>query len=729
MRYAFRISEIADKSPSVLGGKAHSLARMIRAGLRVPDGLCIPVQAYQHYVACTGLLDRILITLFRKRFEDMRWEEIWDVSLRVRSLFLAPPLPQDLHDVLFHEITKALDGKAVVVRSSAPGEDSAATSFAGLHDSFVNIVGAESVLEHVRLVWASLWSDRALLYRQEIGLDVRHSAMAVLVQEMVAGERSGIVFTQNPTDASQDIVEAVYGLNQGLVEGSIEPDRWIVNRESRSILSHRGTQRDHAMFPASEGFRSQPLSNDDSTRPPLDSDEVRHVFDQALDLEALFNAPQDIEWTFRACDLFVLQARPITRLNASDPNDSRAWYLSLSRSLDNLSTLRVRIEGVHLPAMAEEAKRWACVDLRSFPDAALADETERRLDQCGYWEKIYKEDFIPFAHGMRLFGQFYTDLLHPADPYEFMDLLMGTDLLSKRRNLLMEKLANMLREDSQLAEAVQTDGQAAKKGPFGAILDDLLVEFGDTSWGDVRLAHERMAVVRLLLEMAKQAPHGNLAAPSDQPDKERRFLALFEADRRTLAADLLDIGRASYRLRDNDNVYLGKIKGQVLAVIAEGRLRFADRGLSDLPTSLPPGEVVKALCDPRYRPQASPSPEAAPHELMHPELDVKVRQVVGQPASAGIGIGMARVVTCSEDLFSFRVGEVLVCDAIDPNMTFVVPLATGIVERRGGMLIHGAIIAREYGIPCVTGVPDATRIVRTGDKVSVDGYLGIVVIG
>lgn len=69
------------------------------------------------------------------------------------------------------------------------------------------------------------------------------------------------------------------------------------------------------------------------------------------------------------------------------------------------------------------------------------------------------------------------------------------------------------------------------------------------------------------------------------------------------------------------------------------------------------------------------------------------------------------------------------CDAIDPNMTFVVPLATGIVERRGGMLIHGAIIAREYGIPCVTGVPDATSIIRTGDKVSVDGYLGIVVIG
>ena len=95
----------------------------------------------------------------------------------------------------------------------------------------------------------------------------------------------------------------------------------------------------------------------------------------------------------------------------------------------------------------------------------------------------------------------------------------------------------------------------------------------------------------------------------------------------------------------------------------------------------------------------------------------------------GIASGSGRVILGAEDLFQVRRGEVLVCDAIDPNMTFVVPLAAGIVERRGGMLIHGAIIAREYGIPCVTGVPNATRLIRTGDAVTVDGYLGIVTVG
>lgn len=730
MTYAIRISEINDQCPSALGGKAHTLARMIRAGLRVPDGLCIPVQAYQDYVTSTGLLDRILITLFRKRFEDMRWEEIWDVSLRVRNLFLVTPLPRDLRESLLHGIAAALSGGPVAVRSSAPGEDAASTSFAGLHESFLNVVGTDSILEHVRLVWASLWSDRALLYRQEIGLDVRHSAMAVLVQDMVAGERSGVAFTRNPADPSQGIVEAVHGLNQGLVDGSVEPDRWILDRATRGgIVGHRPAQRDHALVPSSSGIQQRPLSRSEAARPPLDVGEVHLIFNQALELEALFGAPQDVEWTFRADRLFLLQARPITRTGAATPEDSRLWYLSLRRNLDNLKALRVRIEEVHLPAMAEEARRWASADPRSFTDAALADETERRLDRCGYWEKTYKEDFIPFAHGMRLFGQFYADLVHPADPYEFMDLLTGADLLSKRRNLLMEKLAGMLREDTRLAEAVRTDDSAAQKGPYGELLKDLLDEFGDTSWGDVRLAHERRAVIGLLLEMAKQTPRSSPAETSDPSDRERRFLALFEADRVPLAKDLLDIGRASYRLRDNDNVYLGKLKGQLLALLAEGRRRLAARGWSDLPASLPPGEVAKALRDPLHAPTASPGQEAAPREAIRLELSMKVRQVVGQPASPGIGVGAARVVTCSEELFAFRAGEVLVCDAIDPNMTFVVPLAAGIVERRGGMLIHGAIIAREYGIPCVTGVPEATAIIRTGDRVSVDGHLGIVVVG
>jgi pyruvate,water dikinase len=110
-------------------------------------------------------------------------------------------------------------------------------------------------------------------------------------------------------------------------------------------------------------------------------------------------------------------------------------------------------------------------------------------------------------------------------------------------------------------------------------------------------------------------------------------------------------------------------------------------------------------------------------------LEIKPRQLIGQPAGPGIARGRARVIREHSDLADFQHGDVMVCDAVDPNMTFVVPLAAAVVERRGGMLIHGAIIAREYGLPCVTGIPDATTLVRTGEDVTVDGYLGIVTVG
>jgi pyruvate,water dikinase len=127
------------------------------------------------------------------------------------------------------------------------------------------------------------------------------------------------------------------------------------------------------------------------------------------------------------------------------------------------------------------------------------------------------------------------------------------------------------------------------------------------------------------------------------------------------------------------------------------------------------------------RPITTPS-ESSPREPPPFEPTVQARQLVGQPAGKGIGRGVARVVQSREDLLAFEKGEILVCDTIDPNMTFIVPLAGGIVERRGGMLIHGAIVAREHGIACVTGVPDATRWILTGDALTVDGYLGMVVV-
>jgi pyruvate,water dikinase len=711
-----------------VGGKGFALAMMARESLTVPEAICITTEAYHQYMRSTGLRDNLVMVLYRKAFKDMRWEEIWDTALRIRNLFLKTAIPTDLRALLTLPIESAFAEKAVSVRSSAPGEDSSKTSFAGLHESYVNIRGTEAIFDHIRLVWASLWSDRALLYRQELGLDVDRSAMAVVVQEMISGERSGVVFGRSPVDESQAVVEAVYGLNQGLVDGTVEPDRWILRRNTGQILSHSPAQREKVLNAAPLGTRLEDLSPQLRKKAPLLEGEVSDVFQLAMRAEAFFKSPQDVEWTYRKKRLHALQSRPITT-GATPDGDERLRYLSLHRSFDNLKELRTKIEKDLIPAMEAEAAILADIELTGFSDADLADEIERRMGIHQKWQDVYWRDCIPFAHGMRMFGQIYNDVVHPKDPFEFMDLLKGTRMVSIQRNEILEDLAGWLRKDPQLAECLRLKGLEDCDSAFREAFNDLSNTFGDLTWGETGFMQDPRQLVGFLLEMTDRPPTNGSKPLKDINSLEGNFLSLFEEAQKTYAKEILDLARASYRLRDDDNIYLGKIEGQMRNALSEGKRRIervfgTDRGSPETQ------EIIKTLRNRRDKPpKSSPAPPGVPTQGLKENFHIKARQIVGQPAGPGIAFGKARVVLEPADLFAFKTGEILVCDAVDPNMTFVVPLAAGIVERRGGMLIHGAIIAREYGLPCVTGVAGAATSIKTGDTLTVDGYLGIVIIG
>jgi pyruvate,water dikinase len=707
-----------------VGGKALALARMARAGIAVPPFVAVTTDAYAAYLEATGLRARISFELERKDLVDMRWEEMWDTALRVRNLFLTTPLPEDLRAALAEPLAARFAGTPTVVRSSAPGEDSAAASFAGLHESYVNVRGVEAILEHVKLVWASLWSDAALLYRRELGLDPRRSVMAVVVQEVVAGERSGVAFSCHPEDGERALVEAVHGLNQGLVDGVVEPDRWTLRRRDGALLEHHAAERLEMMTPVEDGVQLVALPGDLGEAPPLADDELPVVYGLARRAEGHFAAPQDVEWTLRRGELYALQSRPITTL-AGEAGDGRATYLSLRRSFENLERLRRRIEDEDLPQMTAAADRLAGVSLDDLDDAGLLAALHARKYAHERAVDVYVTDFVPFAHGVRLFGAAYNDVLHPDDPYEFADLLTATPMLSLRRNAALERVADLLREGREEAAA-----RAA---------DELLTEFGDTAvMGASGARDEVLALARRFVARSAGAPAGGVQARSDVTGRVRRFIEAHPEPERERAAALLDLARASWRLRDDDNLYLGRLEHLLTAAIEEaGR-----RGLSvedemrprpvTLPSPLgarPAGTPSGSAGDPQPEAEAEAEATSTGGEVPAGGARARARQIVGQPAGPGLAVGRARVVAAREDLTAFTDGEILVCDAIEPEMTFIVPLAAGIVERRGGMLIHGAIIAREYGLPCVTGVPRATELISTGDRVTVDGYLGIVIIG
>ena len=716
------IVPLADVSPQAValaGGKGCNLSALATSGFPVPPTLVVTAPAYRRFIAANELEERILLELNRKAFADMRWEEIWDAALRIRNLFLRAFWPEDLKDILQRALEPGLANAPTVIRSSATSEDSAGASFAGLHESYVNVRGLEAILEHVRKVWASLWSDAALLYRQELGLAPARSDMAVLIQELVMGDASGVAFSVNPLDADQCVLEAVPGLNQGLVDGLITPDRWILERRSGKVMEFAPGEGNEALFPAQQGIARRPVAHR-AGEACLADDDVQRLFADVRKIEACFGCPQDIEWTRGQGRFTYLQTRPVTA-TADGGRDQRGWYLSLRRSYDNLCRLRTKIEDDLIPGMIQVARELAQEDLDHLADEALASEIERRAGINHHWSNVYYADFIPFAHGVRLFGQVYNDALKPDDPYAFVDLLTDTPMESLARNGRLEEMAAMIRDDPELSARLKDGEGPPASGSFRSALEEFLTEYGDLSsavTGDQERTANHGPLIHLVLELAVAAPAADRRTLNDPHIAENRFLDCFDGDERTWAADLLDLARASYRLRDDDNIHLSRIEAQLRRAVRTGHARLESRK-----------DAVGVLAEmvARYPLSSEGEPSPAVEGASTPKI--RARQLVGQPAGPGVARGPARVVHAPHDLARFRSGEILICDAVDPNMTFVVPLAAGIVERRGGMLIHGAIIAREYGLACVTGVPEIMRYVASGDEVTVDGYLGIVIMG
>lgn len=738
--YVIPLAEVDRSHQSLVGGKAARLGTLARMGHPVAPGFCVAIGAYALFLAESRLENLIRMELERKQFEDMRWEEIWDAALRIRSAFVAHPIPAEVTAAVTNALGAYPMETAWAVRSSAPGEDSANRSFAGLHESYLGIAGLQAVLDAIRWVWASLWSDAAMLYRKELSLDPAKSRMAVLVQAMRAEEVSGVAFGCDPRQVSREIaiVEAVPGLCSGLVDGQVDPDRWHLRRSDGTIVEwHPGSR------------------NESGTRSPLlDDQDLGHLLHVLDGVESLFAWPPDIEWTGRRERFTLLQARPITTL-VSASEDKRAWYLTLRPGMARLRTLRIRVAEELIPALEAEGTRFAAEDLETFTDEQLAKAIEERLASVQRWTKTYWDDFIPFAHGVRRLAVYYNDAVRPQDPYEFVGLLQGEDLLATRRNSTLRSLAARLRQNAPLRDAVHrachstpagvANWQDVFSGQVRAITggEEFLAEFQrglesslDLAYGNIRLADRPDLILQTVLEMERAIGDGDPHSVRSERDSReafrQRLLTAVGPDRQEEALETLEIGRLSWRLRDNDNLLLARVESQLFRAIdlAAVRLKSAGRLARDAKvTREAAGRISAALRDRLAGEVILPEEPKTAQVTKSARPDETPRQLIGQPAAPGLESGKVRCIRSSEDLGRFQAGEVLVCDAIQPMMTHLVPLAAAIVERRGGMLIHGAIIARELGIPCVNGIADVVDFLNDGDLVTVDGFLGIVTVG
>ncbi|MGI9537324.1 MAG: PEP/pyruvate-binding domain-containing protein [Desulfocapsaceae bacterium] len=729
MKWIYSIDRLPQPDALVIGGKGMALMQMADAGLPVPAPLCISTAAYDLFVDTNHLREKIGLELYRKNIRDMRWEEIWDASLRIQLLFLKGKISGELKRNILETIRDKFGDQPLVIRSSAPEEDGAGGSFAGLHDSYINVSGSNEIIRKIKKVWASLWSDRAILYRQELGLEVLKSRMAVVVQPFIEGQVSGILFTQNPLDEQQMVVEAVHGLNQGLVDGAVAPDRWLINRQSLRVEAHKAPEKRDTCFvrSSSGGLITCRLDSERSGHPPLEENLVDGIVRLGRRVEDHYRVPQDIEWTLADEQWCILQARPITAGSESTQGDKRAWYLSLTRSYQNLLDLRDRITQKLLPEMDEDSARLAAVNFDEMGDTDLALELRRRSQLNERWTAVYWSDFIPFAHGVRLFGEVYNDLIEPDDPFEFVILLTGQKMLSTERNDLLKGCAKLASADNLLRQSLKGGvlkdaGGEEFQSKVSRLRSHFSIDF--VGGGDPQAVDK--IISSMILQYSLLASESRATSDTERKRLEREFLGTAERKIELDPAELLSMARESYRIRDDDNIHIGRI-GQELeraCEYARARLHGSGSSVPQRTSALNLALVLegKTVAEGAAEVAETEKPKGADHTR------VRARQLQGQPASRGIASGTARVVKQMTDLSEFKKGEVLVIDSIDPTMTFFAPLAAAIIERRGGMLIHGAIIAREYGIPCITGVVGATDHISTGDRITVDGYLGICTV-
>ncbi|ACZ84882.1 PEP/pyruvate-binding domain-containing protein [Streptosporangium roseum] len=291
----------------LVGGKAANLGVLTAAGLPVPPGLCVTTEAYRRVTEQAGLED-VLDALAVTAAGETR--VLNELAGRARELVLSAPVPADIADA----VRRSAHGP-VAVRSSATAEDLPHASFAGQQDTYLNVIGADAVLDAVRRCWASLWTDRAVAYRAANGIDHRAVLLAVVIQEMVQSEVAGVMFTANPVTGRrrEAVIDASPGLGEAVVSGAVNPDHFVVDTATGRITARRLGDKRLAV-------RSLPGGGVEHVETAVEGAcvtdaQVRALAELGGRVEDHYGSPQDTEWAVDAGGaLWLTQARPITTL-------------------------------------------------------------------------------------------------------------------------------------------------------------------------------------------------------------------------------------------------------------------------------------------------------------------------------------------------------------------------------------------------------------------------------
>ncbi|MEU0386611.1 rifamycin-inactivating phosphotransferase [Streptomyces chartreusis] len=406
-QYVLGLQEIDEVQVGVVGGKGAHLGELSRIeGVRVPGGFCVTTDAFRRIMAEAPSIDDRLDQLSRLNRDDR--EEIRTLSAQIRRTIEGIAIPGDVAAAITRALTQLGEDAAYAVRSSATAEDLPTASFAGQQDTYLNVMGPTAILQHVSRCWASLFTERAVTYRQRNGIDHRTVHMAVVVQRMVVPRAAGILFTADPVTGNRKVatVDAGFGLGEALVSGLVNPDVFTVRDGEVVARAIAAKQRAVQALPGG-GTQEVAIDARRQEEPALTDAQVVRLVRLGRRIEAHFGRPQDIEWCMVDDDFHIVQSRPITTLFPIPETGDQENHVYVSVGHQQMMTDPMRPLGLsmwQLTAMApmheaggrlfvdvtrrlaSPASRAPLLDVVGRGDPLVRDALETVLD---------RDDFVP----------------------------------------------------------------------------------------------------------------------------------------------------------------------------------------------------------------------------------------------------------------------------------------------------------------------------------------------
>ncbi len=300
-----------------VGGKGANLGELTQAGFPVPKGFVVTSGAYLESIEVSGARQRLGELMAATDPADS--ESLASAATETQRLVSETPIPEAIENEVLKAYAELGDNVRVAVRSSGTSEDAGDTSFAGMNATFTNVVGSQDLLARIGDCWTSLYGERVVAYRANGKLE-DEPAIAVVVQEMVTSEKSGVIFTADPTSVTTDrlIIEAVLGQGEAIVSGMVEPDTYVVHKDGPRVLSVRVGHQDRKIVRGPDGQDLEvELTPEEGAHRLVDDEHILELARLAMAVEEHYGKPQDIEWALAEGKTWLVQSRPITTLHAT----------------------------------------------------------------------------------------------------------------------------------------------------------------------------------------------------------------------------------------------------------------------------------------------------------------------------------------------------------------------------------------------------------------------------